>query len=101
TYKLTLYRIFFISMFLLLGLTGVGMFFFELFVKTSVFFTEPEVVQQALHITALVIGAAELVSGGLMFYLLQEKRNTNVDRRQHSIVYAFPERRTVSNRRRL
>ena len=93
------YRLFFINLFLFIGLAGISCAALYYFTGISLFATASEIDQQALHATSFAIGLICFLNAGLMTYLLKEKRSPHSDRRQNSQSIHFRDRRRLADRR--
>ena len=93
------YRLFFIFLFLLLGISGVGIAVLEYFTSIDIFAAESEFDKEALHTISLVMGVVGFAVACIMIYLMREKRSSISDRRQLSRPLDFADRRTNLNRR--
>jgi len=99
--SITIFRLFFILLFLLLGIAGIGIIFLEQYAGISIIVTESERDRVALYAASSFIGVFGLCVSPLMFYLLRERRDPDFDRRQQSKSIDFPDRRGDSDRRSL
>jgi hypothetical protein len=93
------YRLFFIILFLLLGVSGIGIVVLESYTSIDIITTETDFDKKALHITSLLMGAPGLIVAFIMVSLMREKRNSTPGRRQLSRPLDFPDRRSNLDRR--
>ena len=95
------YRLFFITLFILLGLTCVGIvisanaFGLEIIQTTNAF------EKGALHTTLLVMSALGFIVAASMVFLLRERRHARPDRRTQAKPLDFADRRENIDRRTL
>ena len=99
--SITVFRLFFIFLFLLLGITGIGIILLEQYAGISIIVTESEVDRKALYAASTFIGVFGLSTSSLMFYLMRERRDPDFKRRYRPKLLDFPNRRQDSNRRSL
>jgi cell division protein FtsW (lipid II flippase) len=93
------YRLFFIILFLLLGVSGIGIVALESYTSVDIIVTETDFDKKALHTTSLVMGALGFTVAFIMVFLMREKRNSTPDRRQLYRPLDFPDRRSSLDRR--
>jgi len=93
------YRLFFITLFLFIGLAGIGCAALYYFTSISLFATVSDIDQQALHATSFAVGSICFLNASLMTYLLKEKRTPHSERRQNSQSIHFRDRRRLADRR--
>ena len=93
------YRLFFIALFLVLGISGIGIVVVEYFAGIRVITTENYAYANALYATSGFMGILGLVTATAMIYLMREKRSDSADRRQIDRPLDFPDRRTAIERR--
>jgi len=96
---LLFYRLFFIVLFLLLGVSCIGTVGLEYYADVDIIATESDFDEQALHTTLLVMGLLGLIVATIMIYLMQERRSPQSDRRQLSKSLDFTDRRSSTDRR--
>ena len=93
------YRLFFIALFLLLGISGVGIVVLESYKDISIIVTETDFDKKALHTTSLVMGTLGFIVTFIMVFLMKERRDSNFDRRTLSKPLYFSDRRSNLDRR--
>lgn len=93
------YRLFFIVLFLLLGISGTGIVILEYFAGIRVITSESYAYTDALYATSAFMGALGFVTAMVMIYLMREKRSSRSDRRQIDRPLDFPDRRSNIDRR--
>ncbi|MCK5395072.1 MAG: hypothetical protein KAJ32_03725 [Gammaproteobacteria bacterium] len=93
------YRLFFIALFLLLGISGVGIVVLEYYAGIDVVTIDSEFEKEALYTTSVVIGILGLTVALIMIFLMQERRSSTSDRRQLARSLDFPDRRSSTDRR--
>ncbi len=93
------YRLLFIALFLLLGVTGIGIAALDYFAGISLIASEYDVDHEAFHATSFIIGVIGFFNASLMTYLLKEKRSPGSNRRSADINITFPDRRITEDRR--
>lgn len=94
------YRLFFISLFLLLGITGIGIIALECFADMNIVTASSGEDKTALYISCSFLGLFGLITALIMINLMREKRGSVADRRQHDRPLDFADRRTSSGDRR-
>lgn len=99
--SITIFRLFFIILFLLLGIAGISIILLEQYAGISIIVTESEVDRKALFAASSFIAVFGLSISSLMFYLMLERRDPAFDRRQQPKQLDFPNRREDSDRRSL
>jgi hypothetical protein len=92
------YRLIFVGLFLLFGLSALGIVMLEDYAGISIIPLESEIEKQALLSILSVMGVLGTCTGLLILYFMREKRRA--DRRQRSSTITFPERRIIINDRR-
>lgn len=95
----TFYRVFFIGLFLLMGVFGLGSALLENFTDTRIFFIGSEFDNHALQITFIIMGILGFCTAFMMIFLLREKRGIKVERRRQFKPVNFTDRRTSRDRR--
>jgi len=95
------YRLLFISLFLLLGLTCVGIVISADAFGVEFIHTETDFERDALHTTLLVMSALGFIVAASMVFLLRERRHAKPDRRAQSRPLDFADRRENIDRRTL
>ncbi len=93
------YRLFFITLFLLLGIFGTGVVALEYYAGINVIATESETDKQALFATSSIMGALGFFTAFIMIYLMREKRESVSDRRKINRPLDFINRRSDIDRR--
>ncbi len=98
--NLTLYyRLFFIALFLLLGISAVGIVALENYAGISLIITESEIDKKALHATLSTMGAFGIATAFIMIFLMRERRRSDPDRRHKSTPAKLTDRRINIDRR--
>jgi len=97
--SITYYRLFFIALFIATGIIGLGVALLENFMVIEVFTTVSEADKEALISVSTVMGIIGISLASLMIFLMQERRDTKVDRRKYAKSVDFSERRGYSDRR--
>ncbi len=95
----TLYRVFFIALFLLMGFLGIGSVLLENYTDTRIFFAGSEFDNHALQVTFTIMGILGFCTAFMMVYLLREKRSIKIERRNQFKPLNFTDRRTSKDRR--
>ncbi len=95
----TLYRAFFIGLFLMLGIIGIGSVLLENYTELNVFFAASEFDKQALQATFLIMGILGFCTALMMIYLIKERRGGIIDRRVEFKPVDFSDRRSSTSRR--
>ncbi len=95
----TLYRAFFIGLFLMLGIIGIGSVLLENYTELNIFFATSDFENQALQATFIIMGILGFCTAFMMIYLIKERRSRNSDRRTQFEPVDFPDRRSDTNRR--
>jgi hypothetical protein len=93
------YRLFFIALFLLIGITGTGILLLECVAGIDIISTERAIDEQALYVSCGFMALFGLITALIMIYLMQEKRKTSIDRRRHDQPLSFADRRSNIDRR--
>ena len=93
------YRLFFIALFLLLGVSTGGIVVLKQYAGKNIIITESEIEIQALHSALTLVGILGISMALIMIYLMREKRHSAPDRRQQSMPTDFTDRRKNINRR--
>ena len=93
------YRLFFITLFLLLGITGAGILLLECVAGIDVISTESDIDEQALYVSCGFMALFGLITAFIMIYLMKEKRKASIDRRRHDQPLDFTDRRSNIDRR--
>ena len=93
------YRLFFIALFLLLGISAVGTVVLEQSSGINIINTESEVDKKALHVALSIMGTLGISTAFIMIYLMRERRRSGPDRRQQSRSTDFNNRRIKTDRR--
>jgi len=99
--SVTLFRLFFIALFFLMGICGLSIILLEQYAGITIIATELEADREAIYAISSFIGILGLVTSFLMFYLMQERRDAKVDRRQRTHSLSFTDRRGIMDRRSL
>jgi len=97
--SLLYFRLFFIALFLLLGVSTVGIVVLEQYAGINIIITESAIDKEALHVGLSVMGILGISTASIMIYLMREKRHPGPDRRQQSIPVDFTDRRKNIDRR--
>ncbi len=95
----TLYRAFFIGLFLMLGIIGIGSVLLENYTDLNVFFAASDFDNQALQATFIIMGILGFCTALMMIYLIKERRSGKFDRRIQFQPLDFPDRRSNTSRR--
>lgn len=95
----TLYRLFFIVLFLLLGIVGIGSVLLENYTDFNIFTTKSNFDNQALQATFIIMGILGFCTALMMIYLIKERRGKQPDRRTQFKPFDFPDRRNNTDRR--
>lgn len=95
----TIYRVFFISLFLLLGFIGIGSALLENYTNINIFVTKSDFDNQALQATFIIMGILGFCTAFMMIYLIKERRGRAPDRRIQFRPFDFPDRRSSIDRR--
>ena len=93
------YRLFFITLFLLLGVSTVGIVMLEQYAGINIIITESKTEKQALHVALSIMGILGFSTAFIMIYLMRERRHSAPDRRQQLIPVDFTDRRINIDRR--
>ena len=93
------YRLFFVALFLLLGVAGTGIVVLEYFAGINIIKTETTIDKQALFATSSVMGTLGFLTAFIMIFLMREKRGSTTDRRQFNKPLDFIDRRLDTDRR--
>ena len=93
------YRLFFVALFLLLGVSGTGIVVLEYYAGIDIIPTETAKEKQAIFTTLSVMGALGLSTAFIMIFLMREKRGSDSDRRKLSKPLDFIDRRSKTDRR--
>ncbi len=93
------YRLFFITLFLLLGVSGVGVVVLEYYAGIDLIVTESDFDDVALYTTSIVLGVLGFIVALTMILLMQERRGLKSDRRQLTESLGFSDRRSNIDRR--
>ena len=93
------YRLFFVTLFLVFGLSAMGIVLLESFADISIISTESEIDKKFLYATLSMLGFSATCTAFLMIYFMREKRHSYFDRRQQSSSSGFPGRRSNIDRR--
>ena len=94
-----IYRLIFISLFLLLGISCIAVVGLDYYAGISLIASEQPDTKEAFYATALFMGLLGLVTACMMIFLLQERRGSDTDRRQNAQPLDFIDRRTEIDRR--
>ena len=99
--SLLYFRIFFIASFLVLGVSSLTVSALEQLMNLNIIAMESEHDKKALHATLNLLGIMGIAIGSIMTYLIREKRQLGIDRREQSITTAagVANRRTKHDRR--
>jgi len=95
----TFYRWFFIFLFLVMGIVGLGISILDSYAGVNIIVTESDINNKALLATVTFLGVLGIVTSALMIYLMQEKRSNSGNRRKSSMPYLSSERRISTDRR--
>jgi len=93
------YRLFFVALFLLLGISGVGIVVLENYAGINIIITESEIDTKALHVTLSLMGTFGIATAFIMIFLMRERRSSAPDRRQLSTPTELTDRRINIDRR--
>ena len=93
------YRLLFITLFFMLGISGTGIVILEHYAGIETFIAESEFDKDALYTTSKVVGALGFIVTFIMLFLMRERRDLNFDRRKSSIPLDFSDRRNNDDRR--
>ena len=93
------YRLFFVALFLLLGVSGTGIVVLEYYAGIDIIPTETAIDKHALFTTLSVMGALGFFTAFIMIFLMREKRGSDSDRRKLSKPLDFFDRRSKTDRR--
>ncbi len=93
------YRLFFIALFLLSGISAVGIVLLENYAGINIIFTESEIDTKALHITLILLGIFGIATAFIMIFLMRERRSSAPDRRHKSTPTESIGRRINADRR--
>ena len=96
---ITIYRTFFVSLMLLIGLGCLSTLLLELYADVSILPMETLSDYEALIVTCGVTGMSSTVCGLLMLLLMLDRRTIQADRRQRHRNIDFPDRRLRKDRR--
>ena len=97
--SLLYFRLFFITLFLLLGVSTVGIVVLEQYAGINTIITESKTEKQALHVALNIMGILGISTAFIMTYLMRERRHSAPDRRRQSIPTDFTDRRVNIDRR--
>lgn len=99
--SITPFQLLFVALFLIMGITGIGIILLEQSGITTIttITTQLEMDRKAFYATSSFIGVCGLFTSSLMIYLIQERRDSNFDRRQRAEQLDFANRRGNSDRR--
>jgi len=92
------YRLFFIALFLLLGISAVGIVALENYAGISIIITESEIDKKALHATLSTMGAFGIATAFIMIFLMRERRRSDPDRRHKSTSIELDRRINIDRR---
>ena len=92
------YRLFFIALFLSLGLSAVGIVLLEHYAGISLIITESEIDKKALHVTLSTMGMFGIVTSSIMIFLMRERRSSDPDRRHKSSLIETDRRINIDRR---
>jgi len=92
-----IYRLLFVVLFLLFGLTSLGIVLLEDYLGISIIPLESALEKQALLSVLSVMGILGICAALLVLYFMREKRRT--ERREKSADINYPERRFIDDRR--
>jgi hypothetical protein len=95
------YRMFFIALFLLLGISGTGIVVLDYYAGITIIETDSPFDKQALFATSSIIGTLGLFMAFIMIFLMREKRGFIADRREINKPLDFVDRRSNTDRRSL
>jgi hypothetical protein len=93
------YRLFFIVLFLLLGISGTGITVLDYYTGVDIIPINTIADKQALFATSSVMGGIGFFTAFIMIYLMREKRKTTFDRRMINKPLDFIDRRSNKDRR--
>lgn len=93
------YRMIFVILFLLLGVSGTGIIVLEHYAGIELIEIESAADKQAMFATSSVMGALGFFTAFIMLYLMREKRKRPGDRREISKPLDFVDRRLNADRR--
>ena len=99
--SVTAFRLFFVALFLIMGIAGIGIIVLEQYAGISIISTQLEIDRKAVYAASSFIGVFGLFTSLLMIYLMQDRRNSDFDRRQRAKRLDFSDRRGNSERRSL
>jgi len=94
------YRLFFLGLFLLMGISGLGVVLLENYAGLSIIPIEYEVEKKALHATLTAMGLFGTCTASLMIYFMREKRRADAERRRRSTPVNFTDQRVNIDDRR-
>ncbi|MFV2004975.1 MAG: hypothetical protein ACC650_07185 [Gammaproteobacteria bacterium] len=95
------YRLFFIALFLLLGISGTGIVVLDYYAGITIIETGSPFDKQALFATLSIMGTLGFFMAFIMIFLMREKRDSIADRREISKPLDFIDRRSNIDRRSL
>ena len=95
----TFYRVFFIGLFLFMGVLGLGSGLMESYTDTRIFSVGSEFDNHALQLTCTIMGILGFCTAFMMIFLLREKRGIKFERRKQFKPVNFTDRRTSRDRR--
>ena len=93
------YRLFFVTLFLVSGLSAMGIVLLESFADISIITTESEIDKKFLLAILSILGFSVTCTAVLLIYFMREKRYSRADRRQQSISSVYPGHRSNIDRR--
>lgn len=95
----TIYRLFFIALFILMGITCIGIALLDNYAGIHIILTLSENDKQGMLAALTIVGVISLFVATTMIYLWQERRGDKIERRQYAQAVEFPERRSYEDRR--
>jgi hypothetical protein len=99
--SVTALQLFFVALFLFMGIAGIGIILLEQYAGISIITTQLDINRKAFYAALSFIGIFGLFTSSLMIYLMQERRDSGFDRRQQPEQLDFADRRGNSDRRSL
>ncbi len=97
----TVYRLFFLALFIVMSVVSIAVAVLDSFAGYEIIKIADAADKQAFYATAIAMGLIGFSVSGIMLFLMQERRDYSMDRRQRAQSVEFSERRNYSDRRAL